>query len=71
MKTNAWLLLSVLILGACATTRTVPVAVTCPPPAPAPSVLTSPVSTAPPLNLRFEDSLRKFEDSLTKAQRQP
>lgn len=60
-----------LTLSACATIERVPVAVSCPPPPPVPSVLTSPASAGPSLSERMENSLQKFEDSLTKAQRQP
>ena len=61
-----------LLLPSCATTpQYVPVATSCPKLPPLPNVLTSPASIAQPLNQRLESSLATFEDSLTKAQRQP
>ena len=69
-KTLLPLLASILLLQSCAANETVPVAVSCPPPPPVPSVLMNkPVSTVPALNLRFENLLQGFEDSLTKARR--
>lgn len=73
LKTRLALLLTLLLLPGCAlngTPREVPVAVSCPSPPPVPSVLLSgPATNDKPLALRFEDSLQRFEDSLTKAQR--
>lgn len=59
-----------LISGCASMPREVPVAVSCPPPPPAPSVLMDkPASTGPSLSERFEIIEQQFEDSLTKAQR--
>lgn len=65
LPTPPALLLSVLILTGCATT--VPVAVTCPLPAPLPAALTESVSTEPSLSLRYSNSMGMFRESLAKA----
>ena len=65
---NAVMLASVLALTSCATAPT-PVEVSRPPP-PVPAALKDkPALTETPLNERIENSLRRFEDSLTKARR--
>ncbi len=70
MRTAKPWLLFILTLYGCAANETVPVAISCPPPPPVPSVLLNkPVSTNPALSLRFENLLQGFEDSLTKARR--
>lgn len=67
--TVAWLL-CVLALTSCAAQTTVPVAVDGPPPPPVPAALKDKPALSPtPLNERIENSLRKFDDSLTKARR--
>lgn len=66
---NAVMLASVLALTSCASAPTPPVEVSRPPP-PVPAALKDkPALTETPLNERIENSLRKFEDSLTKARR--
>lgn len=68
--TRPLLLSSILILTACAQTKTVPLAVDCPKPPPIPDVLRAgPVTSATNLSERMESLLRAFEESLTKAQR--
>lgn len=74
-NTRRVLLLCTMILSGCAgnETKPVPVAVSCPPPAPVPQILLAPVSTVKPLSVRFEDLWTGFETdlglSLTKAQK--
>lgn len=53
----------------CATN--VPVAVSCPPPPPAPSVLTEPVLTGQSLTERYNVMRKELQDSLLKATRGP
>lgn len=78
MKTLKLLLIAtVLTLGACAQTPTVPVAVDCPAPRPVPSVLQlKSASTLESLNLRIEraemlydNAERQYAESLIKARR--
>ena len=67
-KSSVILLLLLVLLQGCGH---VPVAVECPLPRPIPDVLTSPASTGPSISERTENSFKKFEDSVTKAQRAP
>ena len=61
-------------VASCATNAPVPVAVSCPPPEPLPSVLTAPPSTGPSLSEEFNKIWIELRDnlkrSLEKAQRQ-
>ena len=68
MRTTRLLLLaSIGILSGCATTT--PVAVSCPPPAPAPAILKLPASVGPTLIERYQDLLNELRISLEKAQK--
>ena len=68
-KMQGLVLLLPQLLMACATA--IPVASQCPQPPPVPSVLTSPVTQGPSLSERLEVLLKQFEDSLTRAAREP
>lgn len=59
------LLSCALMLTACA--HDVPIAASCPPPPPVPTVLTEPPSTGPSLSERYEALMQAFRNSLTKA----
>ena len=71
LKMRALLLISIILLPACASQPTVPVAVSCPPPPPLPTVLTLRASTELSLSKRLEASLDRFAVSLKQATRQP
>ena len=59
-----------LALTSCAAPTIQPVAVDSPPPRPIPAALKDkPALTQTPLNERIENSLRKYEEALTKARR--
>ena len=75
-KFKPLVILSLLMLTACASPQKVPVAAYCPPPPPVPEVLKEPVSTQPNLMQRWENTLKRWDqldeklrNSLLKAQK--